>query len=175
MKKVAYYCETDDNQKITIRREKHGPTLATASQCLEKEGVTDIHFQGSTICFEHTSVLHFFQGKHCFVYNGKKYHWKGHTALIDDESGVLLAAMHTRFMENQDRLGTLVITPDGRDIMDIAVITCLVMHERSEEGRRSVILLSDMSNSDRTCRAIYERGCSVYILGLGQIVINAIH
>jgi len=139
---VHYYCETDDNQLVSIHRGKDGPVIATASQCLEKEGVTDIHFAlpKFTICLEHSHrYLPFFQGVHTFTFNGKKYQWKGHTALIDADSGVLLAALHTRFLESDPhKLGTLVITLDGKDILDMAVITCLVMQERSEEGRRSV-------------------------------------
>lgn len=90
------------------------------------------------------SYLPLFHGKHTFEYNGKKYHWKGHTALIDDETGVLIAALNTRFLEsNPHKIGTLVVTLDGKSMMDIAVITCLVMQERSEEGRLAVRYLID--------------------------------
>jgi hypothetical protein len=138
-----YYCETDDNYQITVHRGgKDGPVIATANQCLEKEGVTDIHFVDAkcTVCMEHAhSHLPFFHGKHSFTYKDTKYHWKGHTALIDDQSGVLLAALHTRYLEpDPHKLGTIDITPDGRSLMDVVVITCLVMQERSEEGRLSV-------------------------------------
>jgi Family of unknown function (DUF6593) len=141
---ILYYCETDDNQKITIHKgNREGEVIADASQCLEKEGVTDIHLHQpshAVICLEHSdSLLPFFSGQNSFTYGDRKYHWKGHTALIDDESGVLLGALHTRFLEKNPRsLGTLIVTPDGRGMMDVVVTTCLVMQERSEEGRLAV-------------------------------------
>ena len=141
MKEIKYYCEADqENDKITIHRGgKDSLVIANATHCLEKDGVTDIHFVDPkfTICMEHAhTYLPFFHGKHSFSYNDKKYHWKGHTALIDDETGVLIAALHTRFREpDPQKLGTLVVTPDGRPMLDLAAITCLIIQERSEEGR----------------------------------------
>ena len=116
--------------------------LATATLCLLKDGTTDIHFVQPAVSVHlgHTHrLLPFFQGITSFTYNGKNYHWKGQTALIDDETKCLLAAMHSRFLETDShKLGTLVITGDGKEIFDMAVVSALVLQERSEEGRLAV-------------------------------------
>ena len=79
-----------------------------------------------------------------FTVNGNKYHWKGHTALIDDQTRCLLAGFHSKFLETDNhKLGTLVITEDGKNMLDIVVISCLVMQERSDEGR----LAREMANA----------------------------
>ena len=125
--------------------DKSGPVIADATQCLLTSGATDIQlFVGTgkhVIQFQHRHhYLPFFHGKSFFEWEGKKYHWKGHTALIEDDTGILIAALHTRFLDDPQRLGTLVITYDGleRNMADLVVVTCLVMQERSEEGRLSV-------------------------------------
>jgi hypothetical protein len=85
------------------------------------------------------STLPFFHGKNIFEYNGKKCHWKGHTALIEDETRILLGAFHSRFFEGKShQLGRLVITEDGKQMMDMVVITCLLVQERSDEGKFAV-------------------------------------
>jgi len=116
--------------------------LATATLCLLKDGTTDVHFvePRASVHLEHTNrLLPFFQGITSFTYNGKNYHWKGQSALIDDETKCLLAVMHSRFLETEShKLGTLVITYDGKEILDLAVVSALVLQERSEEGMLAV-------------------------------------
>lgn len=139
-----YYCESQDDKTLLIRRGgQHGKLIAIATQCLEKDGVTNIHLlepQKCTIQLEHDSTIFpFFHGKAGFSFDGKSYHWKGHTALIEDETGILIAALHTRFVESDPHnLGTFVVTLDGKAILDLVVVTCFVMQERSEEGKLSV-------------------------------------
>lgn len=144
-----YYCETDEESNVIIHRgDKDGPVIATATQCLGQNGVTDIQFteSGPTIRLEHVhSVLPFFHGKTFLTVGEKKYHWKGHTALIDDETGVMLAAFHATFLETEyHKLGRLVITKEGKELIDVVVCSCLVQQERSEEGTLAVLLLTDV-------------------------------
>lgn len=60
--------------------------------------------------------------------------------MIEDDTGILIAALHTRFLDDPSRLGTLVVTGEGvrRGMVDLVVVSCLVMQERSEEGKLSV-------------------------------------
>ena len=140
---VVYYTEVDDDQNVTIHRGgKDGPVLATATLCLHESGTTDLHFTEGPVSvhLEHVHhLLPFFHGVTSFTYDAKKYHWKGHTALIDDQTKCLLATMHTRYLETDShKLGTLVITEDGKEILDLAVVSALVLQERSEEGSLAV-------------------------------------
>jgi hypothetical protein len=150
-----YHCESQDNKTLVIRRGgKHGEIVAYATQCLERDGVTDIHLlepKKCTIQLEHDSTINpFFHGKAGFRVNGKSYHWKGHTALIEDGTGILIAALHTRFFESDPyKLGTFVVTLDGKGMLDLVVVTCLVMQERSEEGKLSVHSLLSKSANNR--------------------------
>ena len=135
-----YYAVADKEHNVTIHKgDKSGPVLATASQCLAKDGVTDIHLTSpkETIQMEHVHrLLPFFHGKTLFTVNGKKYHWKGHTMLINDQTGFAFAGFHPRFLEpNFHKLGTLIVMGDGKNMLDIVVISCLVLQERSDEGK----------------------------------------
>lgn len=141
---MAYYCEADDSHKLTIHRGgKEGPVIATAVQCLEKDGVTEIHMfepLETTVCIEHVHRrLPFFHGKTSFTFGGKNYHWKGHSALIEDDSGILLAALHaTILVADYHKLGTLIVVQAGQKLLDLVVVSCLVMLERSDEGKLAV-------------------------------------
>jgi hypothetical protein len=60
---------------------------------------------------------------------------------VEEESGVLLAAFHARFLETEEHvLGTLVVTVDGKRLLgvDLVVVMGLVMQERSDEGNVAV-------------------------------------
>jgi hypothetical protein len=69
-----------------------------------------------------------------FTYQGKRYYWKGCTALVDDAE-ILLAIVHPN---DEDKHGRLEITREGRKVLDLAVITALVMQDRSDENKRAV-------------------------------------
>jgi hypothetical protein len=113
--------------------------IATAKQCLARDGVTDIHFTGSgdLVRLEHVhGLLPFFHGKTLFEVGGRKFHWKGQTALLDDQSGQLLAGFHATYLETDyHKLGSLVVTEEGKKMLDAVVISALVVQERSDEGK----------------------------------------
>jgi hypothetical protein len=74
-----------------------------------------------------------------FTFNGKTYHWKGHTALVEDDYNVAVAVFHsTWFDPSLDKIGSLEITSAARNMTDVIIITALIMHERSDEGRQAV-------------------------------------
>jgi hypothetical protein len=93
----------------------------------------------------------------------------GTSALVDDETKCLLATMHTRFLETDThKLGTLVITYDGMQTLDLAVVSALVLQERSEEGKWSV------------CPPVFSRlteivriGQGAHQCGIDHVAVNA--
>jgi hypothetical protein len=119
-----------------------GTVIATGKPCLDKDGVTDITLiePAFTIQLEHVHhKLPSIHGKTSFTYDGKKYHWKGHTALVEEETGKLLAAFHPKFLNlHFQKLGNLIITAEGEKLLDIVVTTCLVVQERSDEHKQAV-------------------------------------
>ena len=122
---------------------KRDEVIATAVPCLEREGYTDIHFskpEKLTISFNHEFFdLPFFYSKHYFTANGRKYYWKGHTELVEEEHDVLCATFTPSWIEDKGhRIGQLVIKSDGKEIMDVIVFTQLIVQERTDEYKASV-------------------------------------
>ena len=158
-----------DHKIIVHRGPKTGPVLATGLLCPDKEGVTEVHFESDTgvITLEHVkhAPLHI-HGKTEFSYRGKKYHWKGHTGLVDDEHGTLLAIFYSSWFDlNWNKVGRLEVTTDGQKMLDIAVITALIVQERSDEEKQMVQLLCYLLTIPaRTCEQ--ERGRSIIYLEL---------
>jgi hypothetical protein len=140
-----YYEETTKEHNLNIHRgDKTGPIIARGNTCLEKEGTTEVHFSESqssatiSLIHQHHDFWHF-HGKTTFEYEGKKYHWKGHTALVDDASNTLLAVFHTSWAETRvDKLGRLEIMPEGSKLQDLVVVSALVVQERSDERIQAV-------------------------------------
>jgi hypothetical protein len=135
-----YTAVADEEHNVTIHAgDRSCPVIAIAKQCLAQDGVTDIHFtvSGDTVRLEHVHrLLPFFHGKTLFEVGGKKYHWKGQTALLDDQTGQLLAGFHATYLETDyHRLGNLVVTEEGKKTLDLVVISALVLQERSDEGK----------------------------------------
>ena len=163
-----YFCEAVSDRKIIIHRGgKTGPVIATGSVCSDKEGTTEVQSQDdvSMITLEHVhhDLLHT-HGKTSFTYNGKRYHWKGHTGLVDDETNTLLAIFHSSwFGLNWTKIGRLEITVDGQKMTDVVVVTALIVQERSDEEKQSVIghkcllMLLAGTRSERSC----EGWCSI--------------
>src|SRR5438045_445587 len=99
-----YYCEAAADHKLAIHRgDKTGPVIATTGVLnRDKEGVTEVYFNDgpSPVTLEHTHhKLFHIHGKTAFTYNGKKYHWKGHTGLVDDETNTLQAIFHSAWFD----------------------------------------------------------------------------
>jgi hypothetical protein len=119
---------------------KDGPIIATTTPSLEKESGTDIQFYEPNFSFPllHTHrKLPSLTGKTSFSTNGKDYHWKGHNELIDDSSKDVVARFHPTWLEGSgQKIGTLELSQ--KDIQDIAVITAIVVQERTDEHKVSV-------------------------------------
>jgi hypothetical protein len=55
---------------------------------------------------------------------------------VEEGTGTFLAGFHARFLENKEhQLGSLVVSREGSEVLDLVVVTCLVMQERSDEGK----------------------------------------
>jgi hypothetical protein len=138
-----YYCDAALDHRLIIHRgDKSGPIIATGEPCLSQEGLTEIHFAGyGSLQLKHVHHKFLrFRGKTSFEYNGKVYHWRGHSQLVEDDSGVVLALFHPGWFElSGSRLGKLEITYDGLKMLDLVVITALIVQERSDEGKQAVL------------------------------------
>jgi hypothetical protein len=132
------------DHKLSIHRgDKAGPIIATTGGlCPTQKGVTEVYLQedSNPIVLEHIHHETFhIHGKTMFTFNGKKYHWKGHTGLVDDETDTLLAIFHSSWFDlNWNKVGRLEITSEGKKLLNIAVITALIVQERSDEGKQAV-------------------------------------
>jgi hypothetical protein len=86
-------------RKILIHKDgKQSPVIATADLHRAKEGHVVIEFTEpkATVQLEH--IHHRLPWTHAntyFTFDGKKYHWKAHAALIEDDTKVCVAVFHT--------------------------------------------------------------------------------
>jgi len=61
--------------------------------------------------------------------------------LVEDVTGVCLAVYKAKLFEAKNRkLGTLLITKDGLELVDVIVSTALVQQERTDEAEDEVFL-----------------------------------
>ena len=137
-----YFAVADEDHNVTVHKgSKTGPIIGTATQCLTQDGQTDVHLLSPKESFQlhhKHSLLPFFNGKTLFQKGERKFHWSGQTALVEEPSGAFLAGFHARYFETEEhKLGSLVVTKEGQELLDLVVVTCLVMQERSDEGKLS--------------------------------------
>jgi len=82
-----------------------------------------------------------------FQVDGVKYHWRGHTELVTDDGETLLATYNHAWVEAPGhKVGQLVITEDGKDLMDYVVVTSFIVQERADEHSLAVIDLIQEAN-----------------------------
>jgi hypothetical protein len=77
-----------------------------------------------------------------FQLDGKIYYWKGHSELVSVETGDIVAEFvpsWTVLDVKEHKLGHLLVRSDEGMLRDIAVTTALVVMERSDEARQTVI------------------------------------
>lgn len=74
-----------------------------------------------------------------FKADGVKYHWRSHIELVTDDGETLLATFKPTWLEGSGhKVGQLVITPEGKDIMDVIVVTSFIVQERADEHKLAV-------------------------------------
>jgi hypothetical protein len=98
----------------------------------------------TTLSLEHFDRKFFHAyDKTMFTYHGNKYHWKGHSELLEDETEIVLAVFHAGWFDSRTgvkgtKLGRLEITYDGLNLMDLVMISAMVVQERADEELQSV-------------------------------------
>jgi hypothetical protein len=98
-------------------------------------GMTEIKLTQNSQTLLLTHVDGFFSGKTFFEIGGKKVHWKGQSALIEDDTGVCLAVYKAKRFESKNRkLGTLLITAHGLQYVDAIVSSALIEQQRTDEA-----------------------------------------
>ena len=144
MQEIVYYCETGPESMIRIHRgNKDGPIISETCACLVTPGVTDVNFVGpiSTIELDHLQHEDV-PSMTRFSLDGKVYYWNGHSELVSVETGELLARFYPSWLAidvREHKLGKLVITGEGKSMIDEVVATALVVQERSDRRKTSCI------------------------------------
>jgi len=113
--------------------------MATAYPCSHKKEETDVYFvvPGLTIPIRHKHHSH-------FSFKNRKFFWKGHKELVEDDKGKNAAKFEPTWFEgHRDRIGVLDV--EQVDVQDIAVVTALAVQERDEEFKSKVKSLITLS------------------------------
>ena len=128
-----------DSESISIHRgDLTGPVIATADSFQGRNGITEIQLTevSAVVPIRHKHhTLPFMHGHSFFKVEGKQYQWKKHNELVEEGSHVVLAKFQRSPEKNSRKLGSLIITPEGQSILNLAVITCLIDQERYDEGK----------------------------------------
>jgi hypothetical protein len=140
VQEIKYYCKVDEKLHVTIHKGSlAGPVIATAIHNRPKNDMTEIKLTQSNQSLLLTHVHGFFSGKTCFEIDGKKFHWKGQSVLIEDDTGVCLAVYKAKRFESKSRkLGTLLVTTYGLQYVDAIVSSALVEQEQTDEAENEV-------------------------------------
>jgi hypothetical protein len=106
--------------------------MATVYPCSHKKEETDLHFvvPGLIILVGHKHHSH-------FSFNNRRFFWKGHKELMEDDKVKNAAKFEpTCFEGHSDRIGVLGV--EQVDVQDIAVVTAFAVQERDEEFKSKV-------------------------------------
>jgi hypothetical protein len=136
---IKYFGLVDKELRLSVHKgDKSGPVIASAKASMDKNGVTLMELtEGQIIGLQH--VHGFFSGKTFLEIGGKKVHWKGQSALVEDDNGVCLAVYkQKRFEAKSRKVGTLLVTEHGAEFVDIIVSSFLVEQERSDQDENEV-------------------------------------
>lgn len=145
LQEVLFYIEFGPGKTITFHRGgKEGKVIATAETCEDKQGTSRIEFVESStkVALEHLPrrMVGILPPKTTFEVEGKKYHWKGYTDLIDESNNKLVAQYTAIELEGSDnKTGNLVISEGEEKIFDLAVFSTMVQQHRSDARTRAVI------------------------------------
>ena len=125
------------------RGDENGPVIATAEAFQGKDGITEIQLteQEAVVPIRHKHhTLPLMHGNTYFRVNGKQYQWKKHNELIEQDGGTVIARFQGISEKDSRELGTLTVTQEGAQLVDLAVITSLIDQERADEGKWKVRL-----------------------------------
>jgi hypothetical protein len=138
-----------------------GDVFATTQSFQGKDGLTEIDLLQveATVPIRHKHhTLPFMHGYSAFRVEGTQYQWKKHRELFDQSSGKHMATFDISSDKESEKLGQLTVLPDGKDMTDLIVVTCLVDHERGDEGKYKVLVREQVgSNIGRPTRTLLLR------------------
>ena len=120
---------------------KDSLVIATADLHKAKEGIVVVEFVEPPATVELHHVHHKLPWTHAntyFTYEGKKYHWKAHAALLDDKKACV-AVFHTLNLGGaRHKHGSLVVDSNDIKLRDLAAVTRLADMARSDEVKLEV-------------------------------------
>lgn len=141
-KEILFYCEVDTENISIHRGDVSGPVIATTESFQGKDGLTEIKLVDppAVVPIRHKHhTLPLMHGHTQFKVDGKQYQWKKHMELVEEGRKVILARYNAIQGDKDARnIGTLTVTPEGQGMLNLAVITCLIDHERADEGKWKV-------------------------------------
>ena len=130
----------DARSNLKIHRgNKSGPIIAEVNTCLVTPGATDVHLSDPLRTVELIHHTHGASSQTRFSIDDKKYLRKGHSEFVDDDTEVKMAQFYPSWHVievKEHKIGTLSIYGDTP--RDLAVISALVVQERSDEARQAV-------------------------------------
>lgn len=131
-----------EHKMLIHRDDKEGPVIATVDLNRATEGISVIEFKEPQAVVQLKHVHHKLPFTHAntyFTFGGKKYHWKAHAALLEDDTRICLAAHHTINIGGpRRRLGSIVLTSEGLKMRDLVAVTRLAEQARCDEAKLEV-------------------------------------
>jgi len=127
-KRVVYYADISAGLVTVHRGDKSGPIIATSPYSQEKYSTTEIELVelGASVPVQYKRPsFRFSQGSTNFELEGKRYSWRKHTKLIEEETGTVLAVFHP--LRSSAHVGSIYITAAGERRKELGIITALVI------------------------------------------------
>lgn len=120
------------------------PIIAAADLSRASEGICVIEFHNPEAAVRLEHVHHkfpFTHGNTYFSFGDKNYHWKAHSALVEDDTRICLGVHHKANLGGTlHKFGSMILTHEGLKLKDVVVVTGLVEQARSDEARLEVRL-----------------------------------
>ena len=132
-------------RKLLIHQtDQDSPIIAAADLSGASGGICVIQFHNPEAAVRLEHVHHkvpFTHANTYFTFGNKQYHWKGHAALVEDDTSVCLGVNHHFNLGGpRHKLGNIVLTHEGLKAKDMVLVTCLVEQARSDEAKLEVRL-----------------------------------
>jgi len=131
-----------EHKLLIHKTDKDSPTVAAVDLSRALEGICVIQFHQPEAAMSVEHVHHKFPFTHAntyFGYGNKNYHWKAHSALVEDDTRICLAVHHrTNLGGHLHKLGSIVLTHEGMKLKDMVLVTGLTEQARSDEAKLEV-------------------------------------
>jgi len=128
--------------------DQDSPIIAAADLSRASEGICVIQFHNPEVAVQLEHSHHRFPSVHgntYFSFGDKKYHWKAHSALVEDDTRICLSVHHkTNIGGTLRKIGSMVLTHEGMKLKDVVAVTGLVEQARSDEAKLEVRLSTNI-------------------------------